>query len=291
MGVIVSYSGDDNANNGALMEYRQVGSGAWKPGIPMTIDRRVQITHYLGSGNGDRTEPNPWGMQARAVILYLQPDTDYEVRVTFTDPDGVAGSSVLTGTTTTRNDNPPSNGQTYYVSTGGSDSNPGTSAQPFRTIQHAADVVATGDRVLVLPGTYAEQVVVSGKSGTASNYISFESTVERGAVIDGGQSRQYNFLVQNSDYVRISGFTLQYAASNPIRVEGSDHGIIEDNYVYEGYWSGDYWARGGIWLRDNSNFTLIQRNEIYRSRNGLETMGIFISSGRTSAESTCGAGW
>src|SRR5262247_3201118 len=44
---------------------------------------------------------------------------------------------------------------TYHVSPTGSDSNPGSEARPFRTIQKAADSVKPGDTVLVDDGVYA----------------------------------------------------------------------------------------------------------------------------------------
>jgi hypothetical protein len=43
---------------------------------------------------------------------------------------------------------------TYHVSPTGSDSNPGSEARPFRTIQKAADSVKPGDTVLVDDGVY-----------------------------------------------------------------------------------------------------------------------------------------
>lgn len=46
-------------------------------------------------------------------------------------------------------------GATYYVSTSGSDSNPGTQSQPWATLQKGVDTIANGDTVLVTPGTYA----------------------------------------------------------------------------------------------------------------------------------------
>ncbi len=50
---------------------------------------------------------------------------------------------------------------TYYVSTSGSDSNPGTQSQPWKTIQKAANTVAAGDTVTVDAGTYNERINVS----------------------------------------------------------------------------------------------------------------------------------
>ena len=59
----------------------------------------------------------------------------------------------------------------YYVDPGGDDTNPGTAASPFRTIQKAASVVSPGDTVLIKPGTYAERlnnVIPSGTSWSAA---------------------------------------------------------------------------------------------------------------------------
>jgi PKD repeat protein len=49
---------------------------------------------------------------------------------------------------------PLGTGMKYYVSPKGSDSNPGTEALPFKTIQKAADRVNPGDTVIVQYGDY-----------------------------------------------------------------------------------------------------------------------------------------
>ena len=46
----------------------------------------------------------------------------------------------------------------FYVSTTGNDSNPGTQAAPWRTVQHAADTVRAGSTVNVRGGVYEELV-------------------------------------------------------------------------------------------------------------------------------------
>ena len=51
----------------------------------------------------------------------------------------------------------PAVAQTYYVGIGGSNSNPGTLAQPFATIQQALNVVPSGGTVDVLSGVYRNQ--------------------------------------------------------------------------------------------------------------------------------------
>ena len=68
---------------------------------------------------------------------------------------------------------------TYFVSPGGNDSNPGTSAgAPFRTIQKAADIAVAGDTVSIMNGTYSEpaagsNVVTVKRSGRPGAPITF----------------------------------------------------------------------------------------------------------------------
>lgn len=46
----------------------------------------------------------------------------------------------------------------YYVSTAGLDSNPGTEPQPFRSIAKGLSILGAGDRLYLRSGTYAEQI-------------------------------------------------------------------------------------------------------------------------------------
>lgn len=62
----------------------------------------------------------------------------------------------------------------YYVATNGLDTNPGTLAQPFRTIQKAADVLQPGDQAWVRGGTYRE-TITARRSGTADAPIRFQA--------------------------------------------------------------------------------------------------------------------
>ena len=66
---------------------------------------------------------------------------------------------------------------TYYVAppaSGGNNSNPGTLASPFATIQRAATAAVAGDTVLIRAGTYRETVTPAA-SGTSTSPITFRN--------------------------------------------------------------------------------------------------------------------
>jgi hypothetical protein len=110
-------------------------------------------------------------------------------------------------------------GSTYYVSTSGTDSNPGTLSQPWLTIQHAANTATAGATVYVFGGVYNESIDFPN-SGTASAPITFESYPGQTAVVDGtglipsGTQGLINII--NQSYLTISGFEIRnYTTSDP----------------------------------------------------------------------------
>ena len=54
----------------------------------------------------------------------------------------------------------------YYVATSGSDTNAGTFAAPFATVQHAVDFMGAGDTCYDRGGTYRQVVDLSGASSS-----------------------------------------------------------------------------------------------------------------------------
>ena len=66
-------------------------------------------------------------------------------------------------------------GTDYYVSPTGSDSNPGSLSNPFKTIQKAADNVEAGDVVNIMGGAYHEQVYLDNVDGSEGMPIIFKS--------------------------------------------------------------------------------------------------------------------
>jgi hypothetical protein len=73
---------------------------------------------------------------------------------------------------------------TYYVATNGSNSNPGTSSQPWRTVAYAASRMGAGDTTYVRGGTYKEAQILFKRSGTSSAPIKLLSASGESPIID-----------------------------------------------------------------------------------------------------------
>lgn len=76
-------------------------------------------------------------------------------------------------------------GRTYYVAPSGTDAlGAGSSSQPFKTVQYAADQAQAGDTVRIRKGVYYERFVRLSRGGTERAPITFRA--ERGAILDHG---------------------------------------------------------------------------------------------------------
>jgi hypothetical protein len=122
-----------------------------------------------------------------------------------------------------------------YVALTGNDSNPGTAALPWRTIQKACNAATPGMTVLVMPGTYNEKVVVN-VSGSAGNYIVLQAN---GAVTISGNGKKGKHLVDlsNRHHFKLIGFELtddlNVSDGSGIRVEGTGHDLeISHNNIH-----------------------------------------------------------
>jgi len=106
---------------------------------------------------------------------------------------------------------------TFYVDTNhvsANNSNPGTEAAPWKTIQKAADVLKAGDTVLVKAGTYTELTsssdvtgLVPEFSGTPGNYITYQAYPGHRVILD-QQRGGIGFYIKGKKHIRISGFEI-----------------------------------------------------------------------------------
>jgi Protein of unknown function (DUF1565) len=104
-------------------------------------------------------------------------------------------------------------GAAFYVSTAGSDSNPGTISSPWRTIQHAANSVQAGDKVYVRGGVYNESVNISVSGSGVAGPITFESYTGESAILDGTglvpSGTQGLINIVNHSYISIQGLEIR----------------------------------------------------------------------------------
>ena len=101
----------------------------------------------------------------------------------------------------------------FYVSTTGNDSNPGTQAAPWRTVQHAADTVRAGSTVNVRGGIYEELVTIKASGNATDGFITFRSYPGETAILDAAHftpsGRSGVLTIHNQSYVRIEGFEIR----------------------------------------------------------------------------------
>ncbi len=104
------------------------------------------------------------------------------------------------------------------------DSNPGTEAQPFETIQHAAGVARSGDTVFVMAGQYPERVKVA-TSGAEGQPITFRAMPRRSVTVAGFELP--------ASYIHVEGFEIT-AEKPAVAVQlGGSHCVVLDNYVHD----------------------------------------------------------
>jgi hypothetical protein len=132
---------------------------------------------------------------------------------------------------------PASEAATYHVSTKGSDTAAGSKAEPWRTIQHAADSLHPGDTALIAAGTYNEKVTIT-KSGTAEGG-SITLQAEGAAIVSGKGIKGQNIIhIKDASHVRLVGFeirdNLKVNDGSGIRVEGAcSHIEIKSCRIHE----------------------------------------------------------
>lgn len=129
--------------------------------------------------------------------------------------------------------------KTYFVSTTGKDSNPGTMDKPFRTISYATSQLEKGDTLYIREGSYKESIYLDKTcKGDKNSYINISSYKEEQVTISGEGRDGANLLsIEGSAYVRINGISFAYATGhNAFGIQvgaGSNHIILSRNVLHD----------------------------------------------------------
>jgi hypothetical protein len=145
--------------------------------------------------------------------------------------------------------------KTYYVSTTGNDSNPGTQASPFLHVSKGVGQAVAGNTVIVEDGTYGNEGKVSPNyvvsfthSGTPGNPITIQAQNRGGAILNGGLTTTGStcngayayFDLANNSYITIQGFVITATCYHAIHESdpGTNIKILQNVF----YSIGDYTA-------------------------------------------------
>ena len=184
----------------------------------------------------------PGGLVLRScsyAIAAQAPSVMPTATITFTAVSPIATKTSTPVTPTLTSTPTPAN---YYVSTTGSDQNPGSITQPWKTIQKAANSMLAGDTVYIRGGVYNERVSLYYRSNTSGPYITFTNYPGEEVILDGtGIDIQYGeglFNIDNTDYIRVSGLKVQHSNGAGIYVYYSNNIEVDNNHTYDTVKSG-----------------------------------------------------
>ncbi|HHB79851.1 MAG TPA: hypothetical protein ENK85_11515 [Saprospiraceae bacterium] len=102
----------------------------------------------------------------------------------------------------------------YYVAKNGNDTNDGSAATPWLTIQHGVNQLSQGDVLNIKAGTYFEKVDID-VSGTATNIITIKNYQNDNVIISGAQStNNLSIIWTDNAYLRIEGLHVSDSQKN-----------------------------------------------------------------------------
>ncbi|MBN1890703.1 MAG: right-handed parallel beta-helix repeat-containing protein [Thermoflexales bacterium] len=179
MGILVTIEESDDPDGDAManVSYRVSGSGAYRPGLPLS---RIATTRFASS------------------LFWLTPGTAYDVRVTFDDPDGgTLDNTSVSATASTRVEiTIPAPAHSYYVSPSGSGTTC-SSAAPC-SLPSGLGTAQAGDELVLLDGVYYQGDITLPRSGADGAPIVIRGQAGGTAVLDGGYTGPFTWIAQGS---------------------------------------------------------------------------------------------
>jgi alpha-L-arabinofuranosidase len=148
-------------------------------------------------------------------------------------------------------------GTAFSVATVGDDSNPGTTNQPFKTIQKAATVMQPGDTCYVRAGTYREKVIPPRGGTSESQRIVYKAYPGERPVIKGSE----RITIWKNTSGTTWSVTLPdafFGSYNPYTIAVSGPGLEQggNNHVGEVYLDGKILDEFTAWTATHSGSTM-----------------------------------
>ncbi|HEY8519910.1 MAG TPA: hypothetical protein VIN61_07515 [Gammaproteobacteria bacterium] len=226
--------GDSNRNAAVEVRYREAGAGTWRDALPLL---RLGGERIYAESRVHVELPQMFA----GSVLDLEPDTEYEVRLTLSDPDGVHGIAERTLTVRTRAEPQPyPGGRVFHVYPHG---HTGPKIEPaFEGLMCAYNTwcagtdwatsgrprVRPGDTILVHAGVYRYDRYVYTNDARLNRtvplegtyYLTADGTPERpivikaagdGEVVFDGNGNFALFDVRAADYTYFEGITFRNA--------------------------------------------------------------------------------
>lgn len=181
----------------------------------------------------------------------------------------------------------PASAATYYVDTAhpaARNTNSGTEAQPWKTIQKAANALVAGDTVYIKQGTYTGLVSPrnSGRDGAWINYYAYPGHEGR-AILNGA-----GFQIIGKSYIKFYGLRVQEVmggAGGGVAFDVVGPGtqiVITGNYIYHTLASGiSVW--GAPWQQGEPDSAItgltIEYNTVERANDGGYNENITVANG------------
>jgi parallel beta-helix repeat protein len=158
----------------------------------------------------------------------------------------------------------------YYVSTAGSDANPGTLAQPFATVNHGASVLAAGDTLYVRGGTYNESLLNDIPSGTASAPVTVSAYPGEAVTLQAPASAHGRGidLSGSFQYIHILNLTLDgsltagNASADGIKISYADAGQFASHILVSGCTIAHFGSQGILITSDPATGDATDHNQI-----------------------------
>jgi hypothetical protein len=228
--------GDSNRNAVVDVAYRRADEEEWRTGLPLL---RINAERTVYADTLDYTAPNMFA----GSLFNLEPATDYVVRFTLSDSDGVFGSREQTVNARTRAEpEPAADGRVFHVYPPGHEG--GKQAPAFMGLMAAYYMAALGgdwsraapprvrpgDTIVVHAGVYRDDrfnysheiqsdfTTCCGTPWDGTYYLSQGGTAERpiaivaagdGEVVFDGDGNNVLFNVMGADYLYFEGITFR----------------------------------------------------------------------------------